>query len=362
MEQQTVSVAKAGLVCRLRSRCSVVAAQNCRNSTSTGKARGHGVSYDPDASLAVNSGLPPPLLSRFDLVVVFADGSKGGASEQDKADFILGSSAAPKDGMEHADGSAEGGVDKISHWSHERLRDYVAWARDNALTEADDPGAAELLQTYFAKLRSQNAGVTVRTLESLVRLTQAHAKLMGHRAISIEDAVAVIILHKASLQGRVVGCEDGSSGDGSEDFPMSMRDLQDETPSCNVNVKLEGVDLHHGIDIANEEVYRLLQQHLLRSLGKHRRLGSRTLEDAPKPIQDRVVHRQTEKAAAPEAGRTEVQVGASQAVPQQKGWAAAALPATAAARAINSPRQPPSQGVATTVVKPRGARLGFRLR
>eukprot|EP00930_Biecheleria_cincta_P040518 TRINITY_DN27757_c0_g1_i1.p1 TRINITY_DN27757_c0_g1~~TRINITY_DN27757_c0_g1_i1.p1 ORF type:complete len:1152 (+),score=227.96 TRINITY_DN27757_c0_g1_i1:25-3480(+) len=362
MEQQTVSVAKAGLVCRLRSRCSVVAAQNCRNSTSTGKARGHGVSYDSQASLAVNSGLPPPLLSRFDLVVVFADGSKGGASEQDKADFILGSSsAAPKDAATgDASSSGEGSVDKISQWSHDKLRDYVTWARGNPLTGADEPAAAELLQGYFHRLRSQDSGVTVRTLESLVRLTQAHAKLMGHKAILIRDAVAVIILHKASLQGHVVGCEDGL-GDRGEDFPISMRDLQDETPSCNVNVKMEGVDLHHGVDIANEGVYRLLEQHVLRNLRMHFRPGTRILEDAPKPIQDRVVPRQVEQAAASQVG-AEVQAGALQAAPQQKGWAAAALPAAAAARAMNSQRQPPSQGVATTAVKPRGARLGFRLR
>lgn len=255
MEQQTVSVAKAGLVCRLRSRCSVVAAQNCRG------AKKQGASYDLQASVAVNSGLPPPLLSRFDVVVVFAEGGKG-VSDTDKADFIIESREPSKKAP------VESGEAPV--WNHSRLRQYVAWAKERQLKEDDEAGSATLLQTYFQKLRSLSlsngggGGVTARTLESLVRLSQAHAKLMNHRSVQIEDAVATVLLHRASLQDHVVGA-DSLPSEG-EDFAPSMRDLHDETAACGVHVSLEGLELNHGSDITSKAMYHRIEQAILRSL------------------------------------------------------------------------------------------------
>ena len=62
MEQQTLSVAKAGIIATLNSRTSVIAATNPRRGT-----------FDDRESLAVNTGLAPPLLSRFDVVLVLRD-------------------------------------------------------------------------------------------------------------------------------------------------------------------------------------------------------------------------------------------------------------------------------------------------
>ena len=64
MEQQTLSVAKAGIVCKLNCRATVIAVMNPRNCI-----------YDNQVSLAANTGLGTPLLSRFDLIFKLVDTS-----------------------------------------------------------------------------------------------------------------------------------------------------------------------------------------------------------------------------------------------------------------------------------------------
>ena len=62
MEQQTISVAKAGIVCTLNSRTAILASANPVASK-----------YDPKRSVISNINLPPTLLSRFDLIYLLLD-------------------------------------------------------------------------------------------------------------------------------------------------------------------------------------------------------------------------------------------------------------------------------------------------
>merc|ERR1712176_1438122 len=62
MEQQTVSVAKAGIVCSLNARASILASANPKES-----------SYDPKKSVVDNINLPKNLMSRFDFIWLMLD-------------------------------------------------------------------------------------------------------------------------------------------------------------------------------------------------------------------------------------------------------------------------------------------------
>lgn len=62
MEQQTISVAKAGIVCQLNTRTSILSAANPILSK-----------YDPRRSVVENINLPPALLTRFDLIYIILD-------------------------------------------------------------------------------------------------------------------------------------------------------------------------------------------------------------------------------------------------------------------------------------------------
>lgn len=64
MEQQTLSVAKAGIVAKLNCRATVIAVTNAKSGY-----------YDHDKSFTVNVGIEPPLLSRFDLIFKLIGGS-----------------------------------------------------------------------------------------------------------------------------------------------------------------------------------------------------------------------------------------------------------------------------------------------
>lgn len=106
------------------------------------------------------------------------------------ADFVLGLDApAPK----HE-------ATAPPPWPTERLKRYIAWARATFQPRVS-AAAQEVLLAYFQKQRSMAALVyapterlTVRFLESLVRLSQAHARLMARHTVEAADAAAALLL------------------------------------------------------------------------------------------------------------------------------------------------------------------------
>lgn len=168
MEQQTISIAKAGITTTLNARCSVLAAANPI----------HG-RYNPRRSPKDNINLPPALLSRFDLLFLILD----------KADLEKDAILAHHVCHVHQTGAAPRSTTAMV--PSEVLRAYIGLAKRH------DPLVPESLIDYitgaYVSLRMGDLQVkdhtytTARTLLAILRLAQAHAKLRLSQSVSKED-------------------------------------------------------------------------------------------------------------------------------------------------------------------------------
>ncbi|KAF7113881.1 hypothetical protein RHSIM_RhsimUnG0105100 [Rhododendron simsii] len=184
MEQQTISVAKAGLVTTLSTKTIVFGATN---------PKGH---YDPSQriflALSVNTALSGPLLSRFDIVLVLLD-TKNPEWDAVVSSHILGQAELEKGKHDE---------DLANVWPLPMLRRYIYFVRryfKPVLTKE----AEKVISSYYQLQRrsaTQNAArTTVRMLESLIRLAQAHARLMFRNEVTRLDAVTAILCIESSM-------------------------------------------------------------------------------------------------------------------------------------------------------------------
>jgi len=196
----TISVAKAGVMATLKSRCSLLAAANPK--------LGRFDKYEP---IAPQINLTPALMSRFDLIFVLTDDPD---SKRDSAiaQHILKSNYAgelstqiswnsdiTQDDIDNALVVIKPAIDP------ELLRKYVAYARKNIFPTLTDE-AKEYFHSYYVSLRTQGQDsnkpvpVTARQLEALIRLGEACARLRLSPKVTLEDAARVVKILEACLQ------------------------------------------------------------------------------------------------------------------------------------------------------------------
>jgi len=185
MEQQTISIAKAGIVATLNARAAILAAAN--------PALGR---YNIYKNPAENIDLPVTVLSRFDLIFVIMDRPE---SERDKrmAEHVLSLHSSRGAGIE-------------APITPHLLRKYISYAKKN-MTPVLTPEAAKKIREFYLETRAMGENpespvpITARQLEALVRLAEARAKMGLKKEITVEDAEAVIRLMKTSL--KMVGID-----------------------------------------------------------------------------------------------------------------------------------------------------------
>ena len=344
MEQQTLSVAKAGLVCKLNTRTTIIAATNPK-----GK-------YDENEDVSVNTNIASPLLSRFDLAFVLLDRpdatkdrllssfvlnshlvvgasplgmrepldtlesdaasgtlNVGGNDKSNSNNIKKGGQATPNvtrpkkqspvGARVEADdvaGSAVGGLKTLSMrdwkqrmlldgelhagqsnpsphewkasnsakfgnfngyraeeesrsddsnlkakrsrlieeagnalaqtWTIEKMQAFIAYVKEAFPSVDLSRGAKTIISEYYRYQRecdSRNqARTTVRLLESLIRIAQAHARLMQRGIAEPEDAVIAVQLVDSSMaSGAILGGSIGVDSDFPEDADEEMERL-----------------------------------------------------------------------------------------------------------------------------------------
>ena len=216
MEQQTISVAKSGICTALPARCSIVAAANPR-----------GGKYNVDKSVLENLDVPAPVLSRFDLCFILKD------SASHEVDNLLANHIAQSHSMasrpshsprlqrQPTSSLACSGelpcevVDRIKkHASAGKIpldvvKDYITYARTYCKPKLKT-AASNILKNYYKEIKKQNeAPVTARQLESMVRLAQARAKACLRPYVTEADAFDVIEIVNHSIFAELVDASGG---------------------------------------------------------------------------------------------------------------------------------------------------------
>nr|CAG4717771.1 unnamed protein product [Naegleria fowleri] len=195
MEQQTISIAKAGIRATLNARASILAAANPI-----------GGRYNPRKTLKANLGITPAIMSRFDLFFVVQDECD---AEIDKkiAEHIV--SVHQNKGASTLDKTLDG-VTQITvgsntvQYSPEDIKLYLKYCRTCIHPILTQEAQEELVKQYVKlrqndKVGSNSYRITVRQLESLVRLSESLARLHCESRIEVNHVRRAIELLKTSI-------------------------------------------------------------------------------------------------------------------------------------------------------------------
>ena len=204
MEQQRISIAKAGITATLQSRCAVLGAANPKYGR-----------FDTTQYLAQQINIPVALLSRFDLIFTITDTPD---SEKDfliaehilRSHTIGGIEKHKKETGEEIEGKEEIPSYTGPYLGRDFFRKYVAYAK--RIFPVINKEASEVLRDYYTSIRRQgepegaSVPITARQLEAFVRLSEASARVRLSDDVTEDDARRAIRIVEYYLK-KVAGEE-----------------------------------------------------------------------------------------------------------------------------------------------------------
>eukprot|EP00002_Diphylleia_rotans_P024947 TRINITY_DN4927_c0_g1_i6.p1 TRINITY_DN4927_c0_g1~~TRINITY_DN4927_c0_g1_i6.p1 ORF type:complete len:712 (-),score=116.81 TRINITY_DN4927_c0_g1_i6:41-2176(-) len=224
MEQQSVSVAKAGIVCNLLSRTAIIAAAN--------PCGGH---YDRSKTVHENLRMGSAILSRFDIVFILLDKpdterdemlsdhvmalhsgkavkkirTETGSSQSSHEHSLFGKALSSHASLDNP--SQQELLERLRIPGHEEfspiptalLRKYIGYARKYVHPRLSEEAKVVLGDFYLSLRRNHHSmdstPITTRQLESLIRLAEARAKVELREIVTRDDALDVVNIMKESL-------------------------------------------------------------------------------------------------------------------------------------------------------------------
>ena len=210
MEQQRISISKAGINASLRTRCAILAAANPKK----GK-------FEPVSEIPFTSqiNLSPPLVSRFDVIWLLTDDPDENKDAKIANHIIKnrlrgvsellvneGSATDPSKSSAELKKSA----DDIEMLPRELIRKFIAHAKRTVHPNLTDE-ARDLIVKFYIETRkkggesSDSVSITARSLEALARLAEASARIRLSQEATLEDAeraIKITRLWRYALMGE----------------------------------------------------------------------------------------------------------------------------------------------------------------
>ncbi len=193
MEQQTVSIAKAGIIATLQSKTAVIAAANPKFGR-----------YNEYKTPAENINLPAPILSRFDLVFIVKDRPEADMDAR-IADFIL-QNHMDSITEDYAGTEDDRPVNQLDIIPTDLLRKYIRHARNTCFPKLNHE-SAQRIKEFYLELRGMGAednnapvSIVARYLEALIRMSEALAKMQLSEYVEVEHVNMAVELMQRSMR------------------------------------------------------------------------------------------------------------------------------------------------------------------
>ncbi|OMJ15086.1 DNA replication licensing factor mcm2 [Smittium culicis] len=207
MEQQSISISKAGIVASLQARCSVIAAANPI-----------GGKYRPSLPFSQNVQLTEPILSRFDVLCVVRD-EVDSIKDELLGKFVVNShinshplsknkgdiSAAKEQGDQIAKSIDKDDMDlsDAELIPQDLLKKYIMYARDNVSPKIQKVDYDKVTYLY-SELRRESLAtgsipITVRHIEAIVRLCESRARMHLRDFVRSDDLDVAIRITLSSF-------------------------------------------------------------------------------------------------------------------------------------------------------------------